>query len=216
MTGTFDQKHYQEMLLYQSLLQYGDFFELNVHFEPAHANNEIINLEHLWRPYNQNKPDYKRFGMSLFSLDGSTSGEIDLNSVLEFNKLNGTNYDELSFRTPTEAWHKIPSISLPLANLEPLLGRSHLIRFNTGGFFPPHRDDGTAFRLISFINTNYESLYLTLDKKVLPLTCGRLYFLNVKKEHSLISFVEGATILVLNVEVSENSVRWVQDNLLVY
>ena len=216
MSYKFEPKEYKELVLYNHLLTHGDFFELNCLFDPKTTYQEIKKFDHLWRPYNLNKTDYKRYGMSLFSLDGGTSGEIDLNSVLDYNKRNGTSYEETSFRTPTEAWHGIPAISSPLRNLEPFLCRSHLIRFGEGGFFPPHRDLGQAFRLIAFIDNSDESVYMTMDKRVLPINCGRLYFMNIRKEHAIVSFVEGSTILVLNVEISEGSVNWVLENLLAH
>ena len=45
------------------------------------------------------------------------------------------------------------SVIQPLLNIFDTLGRSHFIRLNKGGFFPPHRDgkilDVTCFRIKS-------------------------------------------------------------------
>jgi hypothetical protein len=198
--------------LYRKITDLGSFFPLSTYFELSNDLCEIDKYKEFWRPYNKNKKN-NRWGMSLFSLKGETDGEIDLNSVLEYNKLNNTSYDEMSFRTPTEIWKGIPEISNKLSFLATHLGRSHFLRLDAGGFFPPHRDYGKSFRLISFFSDDRGSLCLLLDGEKKNWTKNKLYFLDSRKEHSLFSFSDNSTVLVLNVEINEDTVKWVYENL---
>ena len=173
-----------------------------------------LNLDK-WVFYNSSKPGYKRYGLSLFSLDGGTSGDIDLNSILEYNKKNQTHYTELSFRVPTCYWKEFSSLSKPLKGIEKSLGRSHLIRLDNGGFFPPHRDLGMdVFRLIAFFNSKPDTLTFLLDDQKVHFFTNRLYFFNARRTHSLFSFKDNAIILVLNVEYNKDSMNFVIKNLL--
>jgi hypothetical protein len=205
---------FSKEIIHLKLASLGQFYALNIHFDTEAFCKELLGLEDEWHPYNQSKPNYKRKGLSLFSLDGLTSGEIDLNSVHEYNLKNGTSFDEMSFNRPTQNWSKLPSLSHPLKELNQQLGRTHLIKFDKGGFFPPHRDIGNSFRLISFFNCCNASLNFTLDNKKIHFETGYLYFVDTRKIHSLFSFKKDATILILNVSLCDSSAKFVFKNLL--
>lgn len=198
---------------YNSLTDLGNFFSLSVMLPKEQIMVEMEAWRNHWMPYNKNKPECKRSGLSLFSLNGEMDGTIDLNSVKEYNRKNNTRYGEMSFRTPTPAWKGIPSLSTPFKELEPYLGRSHFIKFDNGGFFPPHRDWGQEFRLISFINNSHESLYVLLDGKKVNFSLGWVYFMNTRLEHSVFSFQTNGIILVMNVAICAESVAWVYNHL---
>ena len=191
----------------------GIFYPLSISFDFLLLEKQIRPYRKDWIPYNKSKPGYKRYGLSLFSLDGGVSGEIDLNSIKEYNEKNQTDYNELSFRKPTHYWHEFSSLSEPLKEIENNLGRSHLIKFDKGGFFPPHRDTGNTFRLISFFFCTHHHLKFLVDDKKFFFTNNRLYFLDTRKPHSVFSFQNNAVILVLNVEYSENSMDFVFKNI---
>ena len=71
---------------FSRLASLGDFYELKVFFEPQKVLNQLERLNPEWVPYNRNKTWSNRYGISLFSLNGETSGEIDLNSIKEWNQ----------------------------------------------------------------------------------------------------------------------------------
>ena len=205
--------NHDQSLIYQQLLQLGDFFELDVRFDELLFLHELRDLDESWRPYNTSKPHNPRQGLSLFSLDGNDDGVLDLNSVLEYNKANKTNYNEMSFRTATKNWFQLSSINTRLEDLKAHLGRSHLIKLAEGGFFPPHRDRGEGFRLIAFFNCAPSELFFLIEDEKLFFESGKLYFLNALKEHSVFSFKENSIMLVLNVELSHDSFRFVRHHL---
>ncbi len=128
----------KEFEFFNSILcSLGGTFPLEIDFDHFLLKEQLKPYLDKWVPYNRSKPEYKRYGLSLFSLDGETSGEIDLNSIREYNEKNQTQYTELSFRTPTSYWKEFSSLSEPLKGIEKSLGRSHLIRLDNGGFFLP-------------------------------------------------------------------------------
>lgn len=144
-----------------------------------------INLHSLnWHQYNPRKT-ISRYGCSITSLDGQDSGIPDLDSLLEFNQLNNTNYTEKDFKTPTK--HSQPFREF-LSKFS--VGRSHYLHLPPGGFFPWHRDSDTVtFRLLFTIeNCTQDSLIWLEDDKPLQLQNMTWYYINTKKKHSLFSF----------------------------
>lgn len=202
-----------DLIKYNQLTSLGNFYGLDICFEDYPYLTDIERLKNEWKPYNIQKPGYKREGLSLFSLNGETDGLIDLNSVAEYNRINNTDYDELSFRTPTKNWFELKSISEPLEELRPNLGRSHLIRLGEGGFFPPHRDLGSSFRLISILDGFPDSLILLQNDEKINFTRRQLYFMDTRLVHSIYSFVKNSVILVLNVELNDESINFVYKHL---
>ena len=208
-------KEFESQFFYSTLSSLGEFCPLDIDFDSSLLRKQLKPYLDKWVPYNRSKPGYKRYGLSLFSLDGGTSGEVDINSIFEYNKKNQTDYTELSFRTPTSYWKELSSLSEPLKGLEKSLGRSHLIRLDNGGFFPPHRDLGKdAFRLISFFNSDPDFFTFILDDKKIFFVTDRLYLFDAKKTHSLFSFKDNAIILVLNVEYNKDTMSFVFENLM--
>jgi hypothetical protein len=169
---------------------YEDCIKLNI---PVDRN--AINLESLnWVQYNPRKSNL-RHGCSITSLDGGDSGIPDLDSLLEFNQLNGTSYVEKDFKTPTQ--HSTPFAEF-LETFE--VGRSHFLKLDPGGFFPWHRDsDPVTFRIIYTIqNCTTDNLIWLEDDKVLPLENHTWYYINTRKKHSLFAFHQ-STFAVFNV-----------------
>ena len=197
------------------LCSLGEFYPLRIFFDDIILNKELELEKDKWIIYNKSMPECNRYGLSLFSLDGKTSGEIDLNSIKEYNKKNQTNYTELSFRTPTHYWKKLSAISTPLKKIERNLGRSHLIKLDKNGFFPGHRDlDMNTFRLIAFFNARPDNLNFYIDDKKIHFMPYQLYFFNARRKHSLFSLKNYIILLVLNIELNKDSVEFVCNNLL--
>lgn len=158
-----------------------------------------------WVQYNPRK-NIQRWGASLTSLDGGVSGVPDLDSLYEYNKQHGTNYTEKDFKFPTPAYKQYFSFLDDKFNL----GRSHIIRLGTGGFFPYHRDfDADTFRLVYTIQgCESHNLVWIVNGQVIKLENKRWYYINTKMIHSVFSFFgcEFVVFNVLNNELGQKSV----------
>jgi hypothetical protein len=160
--------------------------------------------------YNPRK-DIKRLGLSITSLDGKTNG-IDLDSLKEYNKENDTSYHEMSFTHLTPVYDMSEQVQKIVDPFRELLGRSHLIELEIGGYFPPHRDQASyvsnglrAIRIIVPLkNCNPPGMYFNYDEKILQFEHGRAYFVNTNKTHSLFSF-SGSSFIVLNVKACKEA-----------
>jgi hypothetical protein len=90
------------------------------------------------------------------------------------------------------------------------LGRTHFLRLDQGGFFPPHRDNGAivavpTFRiLVPIYNFGVNDVKWIQEDRVLNLELGATYFINTSRLHSLFSFVDNCLMLVLNVNADEH------------
>jgi len=170
---------------------YEDIIEL----ELQTVNVDLKSLN--WIQYNPRKI-VNRFGCSITSLDGNDLGVPDLDSLVEFNKENGTNHKELDFKSPTK--HAEPFKEF-LQDLD--CGRSHFLKIGAGGFFPWHRDnDLYTFRIIYTVQgcSSNELVWIHNDK-VLELQNQKWYYINTKKKHCLFSFTE-SIMAVFNVQLS--------------
>ena len=167
-----------------------DFIELDIP-----VNKDIIDLTTLnWHQYNPRKT-VNRFGCSITSLDGKDTGIPDLDSLLEYNRLNQTDYTEKDFKARTI--HSAPFKEF-LDSFD--VGRSHFLKLCPGGFFPWHRDsDPITFRLIYTIQScTSDSLVWLEENTVIPLQNDQWYYINTRKKHSLFSFGE-SVFAVFNV-----------------
>lgn len=192
---------------------FGDVVELNYPTFDTAQILKILKDSKDWRPYNIRKISNRRLGLSLTSLDGGLTGVPDLDSLREYNILNETNYTESDFKIQTSIVKQLPEVENLLNDWSNHLGRSHFLKLQQGGFFPPHRDNGLTlptpyFRVlvpIAKFNT-YEMKFL-IEDKVLDLREGRTYFINTTKIHSLFSFTDDCIMIVLNIEANEESIK---------
>lgn len=169
-----------------------------------------------WVRYQPHKPN-NRWGLSVTSLDGNFSGKPDLYSLREWNEMHGTQYWEADFKARTNIVDFIPELNPFLDFFGNSLGRVHFLRLDAGGFFPPHRDNGAivdspSFRIIVPINNfGKNQMKWIQEEQVLTMEVGRTYFINTTRPHSLFSFTDNCTMLVLNVlahnEVLDKLVR---------
>jgi hypothetical protein len=197
---------------------FGDVIELDFPVWNIAQVQQILDRHEGWKQYNPRK-SINRQGLSVTSLDGNYSGVPDLDSLLEFNKENGTGYTESDFKIRTSIVDQIPSLQELLDLLSPDLGRCHFLRLNAGGFFPPHRDNGSSipsksFRIIvPLANTERKDWCWIHDGKILNLTSGKTYCINTTKEHSLFSFADNCCMLVLNVVASYKNLNIITTHL---
>lgn len=196
-----------------TLADLGDFFELDFKIDPASVMKSISPYSNLWEQYNPYKPEVRRKGLSLTSLDGSMGGVPDLYSLREYYRREGKLYYESDFRVPTEVYRSCIELQPILNHFAPFLGRSHFLKFGRRGFFPPHRDGAgmdfpDCFRILSPINNiNRDSFSFLLGDNRLDLKLGSVYFLNTLAVHSAFSFSEDAILLVCNIILNEESVE---------
>jgi hypothetical protein len=197
---------------------FGDVIELDFPLWNIAQVQQLLDSHEGWKQYNPRK-NINRQGLSVTSLDGNYSGVPDLDSLLEFNKENGTDYTELDFKIRTSIVEQIPNLQELLDLLSPDLGRCHFLRLNAGGFFPPHRDNGSSipsksFRIIvPLTNTESKKWVWIHEGKVLNLTPGKTYCINTTKEHSLFSFRDNCCMLVLNVIASYKNLNAITTHL---
>jgi hypothetical protein len=173
---------------YSQLTRFGSFYTFNFEADIFKIKEGIDKFSGNWGPYNPRK-SISRDGLSLVNLDGTMGAGPDLDSLFEFNKEHDTNYNELSFTTITPLFKYC--FSDTFKDIEPYLGRSHIIKLPPGGFFPIHRDFRLndiieSFRLILPIeNCNPPRMYFIVDNRILNFEHGKFYFLDTCLEHTL-------------------------------
>lgn len=191
------------------IVNFGDVVELDFSVNVDQILH-IVKKHPEWKIYQPHKPGYNRFGLSVTSIDGGYSGEPDLYSLREYNLMHGTTYDESHFKKRTNITTFLPDVEELLNFFEPNLGRTHFLRLDKGGFFPPHRDNGAivavpTFRILVPINNfGINDVKWIQEEQILNLKIGQVYFINTTKIHSIFSFVDDCIMLVLNVYWSTN------------
>ncbi|MCC7403984.1 MAG: hypothetical protein IT288_06245 [Bdellovibrionales bacterium] len=207
----------EPMYLHNVLCQLGQLYPLSIRLNLANLRGEIDAHSKHWHPYNPRKPGYKRWGLSLTSLDGGLSGIPDLDSIKEFNQLNNTNYSELDFNCPTPALTQSPTLAPLFEAFAGELGRCHYLKFESGGYFPPHRDSyifpPNCFRLFSVVAGDPAQYCFLLEGRQQALYPGRVYFFNSMLEHALFAYRGEVIWLVMNVRLSPKAVQAVLHNL---
>lgn len=192
------------------IINWGEVVELD--FPKMNLNHvkDVLDKHPGWKPYQPHKTGYNRFGLSVTSLDGQYSGEPDLYSLREWQSMTGESYNEMSFRKRTNIVQFLPELDQFLNFWEPNLGRTHFLRLDRGGFFPPHRDNGAivavpTFRIIVPIyNFGINDMKWIQDEKIQRFDLGATYFVNTSRLHSVFSFVDNCLMLVLNVNTDEH------------
>jgi hypothetical protein len=205
----------EEAVLQFKLSTLGECVPLKLRIDSDLYFSEISQFNDNWRPYNPRKSDHRRHGLSLTSLDGQFGGP-DLDSIYEYNSQNKTNLREASFKEATDALTKTTCFNAIKENFD--LGRSHILRFDKGGFFPPHRDSfglsDECFRIVCPLeNASWNELGFVLNEKQLRMNPWRFYYLDTSKVHSVFSFVDNSALLVLNVLLNEKNYYALLKNL---
>tara|TARA_Y100000389_G_C17356004_1_gene461109 strand:- start:431 stop:1021 length:591 start_codon:yes stop_codon:yes gene_type:complete len=167
--------------------------------------------------YNPRK-DINRYGLSITSLDGGLSGRPDLDSLYEYNKENNTNYNERDFTkfTPVYEYEDLKNCIAPI---EKDIFRSHILKLNPGGYFPPHRDfygmDIDSFRIIiPLANMDPPNFTFVIEDKIQQWNMGSLYFVDTAKMHYLFNASFDPTyMIVFNVDLNENTINFITQNM---
>lgn len=194
-------------ILYSTLTRFGDCYALRLR---SRLGNIIKDLENNfeWVQYNPRK-SINREGLSITSLDGGLSGRPDLDSLYEHYNQTGKLYKEPDFNVKTPVYEYFKDWLDPI---QQHLGRTHVIKINEGGYFPPHRDNKhtniESFRL--FLPLNYDSMrnFFMLENRKLEFTNGEMYFIDTAKMHTLFNTdVNPFYFVVANVILTEESVN---------
>lgn len=193
--------------LYSTLTRFGDCYSLRLR---SRLGNIIKDLESNfdWVQYNPRKSIHRE-GLSITSLDGGLSGRPDLDSLYEHYNQTGEVYKEFDFNVKTPVYEYFKDWLDPI---QQYLGRTHVIKINEGGYFPPHRDNKNAniesFRL--FLPLNYDSMrnFFMLENRKLEFTNGEMYFIDTAKMHTLFNTdVTPFYFVVANVNLTTESVN---------
>lgn len=193
-------------VLYSALTRFGDCYSLRLR---SGLGNIIKDLENNfeWVQYNPRKSIHRE-ALSITSLDGGLSGRPDLDSLYDYRDKTGIVLKESNFTVKTPVYNYFKEWLDPI---QQHLGRTHIIKLNEGGYFPPHRDNKhsniESFRL--FLPLNYDSMrnFFMLENRKLEFTNGEMYFIDTAKMHTLFNTnVTPFYFVVVNVILTDNSV----------
>ena len=199
--------------LTEFVCSYGDLVELGFNEINVDTYRDLIVNHPEWKQYNTYKQGFNRYGLSMTSLDGGYSGIPDLESLMEYYMHTKELYYDRDFKVRTPLSYEIPEISELFDFFGDSLGRSHFLRLDKPGFFPPHRDHEFSLPnnmlriIVPFYKFHSSNMSWIFDGKVVQLREGFAYFMNTTKAHSLFSYVDGCTMLVLNVSATEDTMN---------
>jgi hypothetical protein len=208
--------------LYSMLTNYGSIIMLKNRLSYPNKFVEWTEDTFDYVQYNPRKK-IERFGLSLTSLDGGVTGVPDLDSLKDYNKEHNTNYTEHDFNVPTPVLEhdKLKQFVEPIKND---IFRSHILKLNPGGYFPPHRDYYAtsttstkfgSFRIIVPLqNFNPPKFNFILEDKILHWEAGHMYFINTAKTHYLFNAsFDPSYWIVFNVNTTQETVDFVIRNV---
>ena len=118
----------------------GNIVSLKQFVPPEAVRKSILDYKEHFKPYNPRKKGYNRYGLSITSQDGGFSGIPNLDSLVEYNKLHGTNFDEPDFRKWTPFFKDCKALREAMSPFHNFMGRSHILRLDKVGFIPPHTE----------------------------------------------------------------------------
>ncbi len=212
----------RRLSLYSQIFLYGDFMPLNFWINPQQCSVELENFNSDWKPYQPQKGDTGREGLSLTSLDGSLSGYPELQSLYEYTHETGHKVSENDFNKLTPVYDQVSAIREVVDYFKPYLGRSRFVRFKAGGHFPPHRDQSVQYQVPDYFrlfiplnNTGENNLFFIYDGKVISYEPGRVYLFNALKVHTVFSVHNQAMTLALSLRLEQESIALAIKKLLV-
>jgi hypothetical protein len=193
-----------------ALLQLGDFEPLDFKIDVNQFMTEIKAFSNDWVPYLP-RPNVQNNRKSLTLTNIKGKSHTDSPSQAQATVELGRPVSEIEFNQPTEVYKRCNSLKSVLDTFSPL-GRTFLLNAGIGGHFVPHRDHPTlprkTFRLAAFLNNcapmDYDWIMET-DKK-LPIELGRVYYINTRKTHRTISWVNDSIHLIINVPMTSENV----------
>lgn len=203
--------------LYSYLSIYGSVYPTN-HFLPQTEKFVAWTEENFEYVHYNPRKDIRRYGLSITSLDGGVSGRPDLDSLKDYNKEHNTKLTERDFTQVTPVY-EYPNLKKILDPIKPFLFRSHILKIDPSGYFPPHRDFGgldiDSFRLIIPLqNVNPPEFTFMVDDRIQHWVQGRVYFVDTAKMHYLFNAgFKPVYFIVLNVELNKTTLEYVTKSL---
>lgn len=199
-----------------ALLNLGSFEPLNFYINTGQFMTEIEQFKNDWVDYlpRTDRPNNRK-GLTLTNLPGKT--HTDVPSLAEASYKAGRRLKETEFCEPTDVYKHCASLHNFLDSWQPL-GRTFLVRSDTGGYFVPHRDHPSmpreVFRLIVFLNNcgPHQYDWLMGDQKM-SIQQGQAYYVNTRMTHRTISWVDNSIHLILNIPFTTENVAKVIKHL---
>jgi hypothetical protein len=212
-TGNVDNETLSNEL---ALLNLGPFEPLNIYIDLNKYMQEISQFNNDWVDYlpRTDRPNNRK-ALTLLNLPGKTHKDVP--SLAEASYAAGRRLSELEFNQPTDVYQTCTSLQPFLDSWQPL-GRTFVVRCDTGGYFVPHRDHPSmpreCFRLIVFLNNvgplQYDWL---MDDRKMSIQPGQVYYVNTRLTHRTVSWVDNSQHLILNVPFTTDNVARVLANL---
>ena len=200
-----------------ALLQLGDFEALEIKLDVGRFKEEIKLFEKEWVDYlPRTDRANNRKSLVLSNLPGKSFK--DNPSLPQACIEAGRRVSENEFNVRTAVYERCRSLHPVLEEFQPL-GRSFLVQCNVGGYFVPHRDHPElpreSFRLVAFLNNCNPMEYdwiMETDKK-LSIEMGRVYYVNTRKVHRTMSWVNNSIHMILNIPFTPGNVAKVLSHL---
>lgn len=206
----------QTLVCEQALTNLGDFEPLSFHINTGQFMSEIAQFENDWVDYlpRTDRPN-NRQGMTLTNLPGV--GHRGVPSVAQAMHQRGHAVGEMAFSEKTDLYHGCPSLHELIEAFQPV-GRTFLVKSNTGGYFVPHRDHPSmprsVLRIAVFLNNCAPLQYdWLMDDRKLAIEPGRAYYVNTRKTHRTISWVDNSIHLIMNVQFTPATISKIIGNL---
>jgi hypothetical protein len=200
-----------------ALLNLGDFEALNFKIDLNLFKKEIQQFNNDWVDYlpRTDRPNNRK-SLVVSNLPGKSHKDNPSlpQACLEARR----KVSENEFNQKTAVYEACTSLH-PLLDFFQPLGRSFLVQCNVGGYFVPHRDHPSmprdSFRVVVFLNNCNPMEYdwiMETDKK-LSIEMGRAYYVNTRKVHRTISWVNNSIHLILNIPCTPDNVSKVLSQL---
>jgi hypothetical protein len=200
-----------------ALTNIGDFEPLSIKIDCQQFMDEISLFDDQWVDYlpRTDRPNNRK-GLVLTNLPGKS--HRDNPSLAQASINAGRLLSETEFSQPTSVYKSCDSLH-PILDMFDPLGRTFLVKCNMGGYFVPHRDHPNlprdVFRVVVFLNncapTDYDWLMGTDTK--LQIEMGRAYYVNTRKTHRTMSWVNDSIHLIMNIPMNVKNVDTVINNL---
>lgn len=200
-----------------ALLNIGDFEALDYKIDCNQFKAEIQRFNGDWVDYlpRTDRPNNRK---SLVLSNLPNKSHRDNPSLAQACVEAGRRVGECEFNQQTDVYKHCTSLHRLLNDFQPL-GRSFLVQCNTGGYFVPHRDHPNmpreSFRIVVFLNNCNPMEYdwiMETDKK-LSIEMGRAYYVNTRKVHRTMSWVNNSIHLILNIPFTPENVSKMMSHL---
>ncbi len=163
-------------------------------------DEDVKKLEDWWVPF-QPKKGILNDRESVLVMGPEGCKPSDPCGLAQLAKIYGFKPNEDSMSFATEAKDAILCLSEVFEYFD--FGRSFVIRLNSGGHYPPHRDHilltRPTFRLIAFLGDSTGQLRWEVEDKLVHVEPNHVYYVDTRKTHRLWSAGSNSDMVVFNV-----------------